>query len=59
MREVLFRHFDLEAGDVALSRHSSAHGVADAGKYTRDRALQAILTLDQMAYYMDLLKKPD
>ena len=48
----LFRGFDLEHGTVDLSRHSVAHGVAAADQYTRIRALQVILSLDQMHHYI-------
>ena len=48
----LFRGFDLEHGTVDLSRHSVAHGVAAADQYTRTRALQVILSLDQIHHYI-------
>lgn len=35
----------------AGSRHAVGHGAADPATYTRVRALQAILTLDQLAFY--------
>lgn len=35
----------------AGSRHAVGHGAADAASYTRARALQAFLTLDQLAFY--------
>jgi hypothetical protein len=35
----------------ASSRHAVGHGAADAKSYTMARALQAILTLDQLAFY--------
>lgn len=35
-----------------MSRHSAGHGGAVAGAYTQERALQAILTLDQLAFYL-------
>ena len=47
----LFRGFDLADG-VELSRHSVAHGVAKAEQYTRTRALQVILSLDQIHHYI-------
>jgi hypothetical protein len=34
------------------SRHSVGHGAANATAYTQKRALQAILTLDQIARYL-------
>ncbi len=47
-----FNHFDPDAiGDIA-SRHAVGHGAADADSYTQIRALQAILTLDQLAFYI-------
>lgn len=35
----------------ANSRHAVGHGAADADSYTQVRALQALLTLDQLAFY--------
>ena len=48
----IFKGFDLATGEVDLSRHSATHGVADAEDYTKARALQAILTLDQIYFYL-------
>lgn len=50
--QVTFKKFDLVNGDVTLSRHSSGHGVAADGQYSRERALQLILTLDQIYHYL-------
>jgi hypothetical protein len=52
LQSVVFRDFDLTAGDVSMSRHSAAHGVAKPEQYTRSRALQAILSLDQIYFYL-------
>ena len=52
LKDVLFAHFNVEHGDVDLSRHSSSHGVARASDYTRARALQAILAIDQLCFYL-------
>jgi len=52
LNEVVFSDFDLTTGQVDLSRHSALHGVADQTKYTRNRAMQAILILDQMYFYL-------
>jgi len=52
LRNVVFSGFNLETGQVSLSRHSTSHGVADASVYTRARALQAILVLDQIYFYI-------
>jgi hypothetical protein len=51
IKEVVFAHFD-ETKDVPLSRHSVAHGVARSDCYTQSRALQAILIVDQLFYFL-------
>ena len=50
LRDVIFKPFDVTTGAVVLSRHSATHGVADAAEYTRERALQLILVLDQVFF---------
>ncbi len=52
LNDVIFSNFDLETGEVDLSRHSSSHGVAKAEAYTKAKALQAILVLDQIYFYI-------
>lgn len=52
LNESIFPNFDLERGDIALSRHISSHGVAKAEDYTKSRALQMILILDQIFFYI-------
>jgi len=52
LKEPVFKNFDLQTGQVVLSRHSVSHGVADQKQYTRTKALQAILILDQMYFYL-------
>lgn len=51
LRDVAFAKFDVESGDVPLSRNSSGHGVAGEEQYTRPRALQLILILDQIYFF--------
>jgi hypothetical protein len=51
--DIIFKDFDLETGNIELSRHSSSHGIAPSQKYTRQKALQAILILDQMSFFLD------
>ena len=48
----VFKSFNLRDGPVQLSRYSIAHGVADQERYTRTHALQLILSLDQICFYM-------
>lgn len=52
LKETIFQNFDLTTGQVDLSRHAVSHGVADQTKYTKTRAIQAILILDQMYFYL-------
>ena len=52
LRDYVFRSFDpAQGGGEAGSRHAVGHGAAEAGTYTMIRALQALLTLDQLAFY--------
>lgn len=47
-----YANFDPKAQTGAAgSRHAVVHGAANANSYTQPRALQALLTLDQLAFY--------
>lgn len=48
LRDVVFASFDLTVGVVPPGRHAWAHGAAAMESYGRARALQLILTLDQL-----------
>lgn len=52
LKEYTFGNFDpsSESGSAG-SRHAVGHGAASQESYTMTRALQAILTLDQLAFY--------
>jgi len=52
LKDVAFADFDLENDKVILSKHSSSHGVAQPELYTKMKALQAILILDQIYFYI-------
>ena len=52
LRKVTFRDFNVESGDVKMSRHTSAHGIAKPEDYTHAHALQTILVLDQLRFYL-------
>jgi len=52
LKETIFQNFDLKTGQVDLSRHTVSHGVAKQTEYTRTKAMQAILILDQMYFYL-------
>ena len=51
LEDVVFAHFNVETGKADMSRHTSSHGIADAVQYTKARALQLILILDQIYFY--------
>ncbi len=52
LREHTFAKFDpISQTGTAGSRHAVGHGAASQDSYTMSRALQAILTLDQLAFY--------
>jgi hypothetical protein len=53
LNNVFFANFNLENGKVDLSRHSASHGVAKAEDYTKIKALQSILILDQIFFYIN------
>ena len=53
LQKNIFKNFDLETGEVDLSRHRSSHGVAHFSKYTKEKALQAILVLDQIFFFIN------
>ena len=51
--DVAYADFDPNAPtEAGVSRHTVGHGVADGKAYTPARALQVILTLDQIAFYL-------
>ena len=52
LQDQIFAGFDLSVNDVPTSRHSVNHGVLEEKGYTPERALQAILTLDQIYYFI-------
>lgn len=52
LKDCIFQKFDLGAGEVNLSRNTSCHGVAKAEDYSKSRALQTILILDQLYYFL-------
>ena len=52
VERVFFRDFDVEQGDVRISRHSVGHGVANTKDFSKVRALQLVLVLDQIYFYL-------
>jgi len=49
---VLFKGFNIADTEIPTSRHSVAHGVARIDNYSRIRALQLILLLDQIYFFL-------
>jgi predicted DNA-binding transcriptional regulator len=53
LNDVVYANFNLESGEIDLSRHSVSHGVAKPEDYTKYKALQVILLLDQIYFFID------
>jgi hypothetical protein len=53
LNRIVFANFNLETGKLDYSRNSTSHGVAKPEDYTKARALQSILILDQIYFYID------
>lgn len=51
LRDYAFADFERGRGGGVASRHAVGHGALSADRYTMPRALQALLTLDQFAFY--------
>lgn len=53
LSDVAYANFDPnDPSKAGASRHTVGHGVADGNTYTPARALQVILTLDQIVFYL-------
>ena len=52
LKRFYFANFNLETGELDLSRHTIGHGVARQQDFQRVKALQGILILDQLFYYL-------
>lgn len=52
LNKTVFKNFNLETGKVDLSRHTTSHGYANVDDFNRAKALQAILILDQIYFYL-------
>ncbi|EMR7658869.1 hypothetical protein WKA23_003820 [Yersinia enterocolitica] len=53
LKQNTYCSFDLMTGTAsANSRHSVGHGAAAAETYTKEKAIQAILTFDQIVFYL-------
>lgn len=51
LRDYAFADFERGRDGGVVSRHAVGHGALTADQYTMPRALQALLTLDQFAFY--------
>lgn len=52
LEDSIFAGFDIANASIVTSRHSVGHGVARFDNYTKIRAFQLILTMDQIFYYL-------
>jgi hypothetical protein len=48
----IFQDFDLTTGKIDLSRHSLTHGYAKPEDFTKAKATQALLVLNQLFFYL-------
>lgn len=55
---VYFKHFDPDAPDIDVSRHSIAHGVASASNFNSKSAAISILIIHQLFYFLQNEKSP-
>ena len=53
LHDVYFANFDPDAGNIEVSRHSIAHGVANPSKFDYKSALIGILTAHQLFYFLE------
>jgi len=51
LKHYTYADFDADSNQQSAGRHAVGHGRAKAEHYTQSRALQALLTLDQFAFY--------
>ena len=56
---VYFKHFDPDAPDIDVSRHSIAHGVASASNFNSKSAAISILIIHQLFYFLQNEKSPN
>ncbi len=52
LTKTVFENFDLATGQLDLSRHTTCHGYANADDFNKAKALQIILILDQIYFYL-------
>jgi hypothetical protein len=52
LNQKIFKNFDISTGDLELSRHTTSHGYANSDDFNKAKALQAILILDQIYFYL-------
>jgi len=52
LKRFYFAYFDVKTGKLDISRHSIGHGVARQEAFNQVKALQGVLILDQLFYYL-------
>jgi len=52
LKKTVFENFDIATGKIDLSRHTTSHGYANVDDFNKAKALQAILILDQIYFYL-------
>ena len=54
LKSYYFNNFNVEKGELQLSRNSISHGVAQIKDFDKKRALTGLLIIDQLVYYHKL-----
>jgi len=52
LKRTVFENFNIATGKLDLSRHTTAHGYANSDDFNKAKALQSILILDQIYFYI-------
>lgn len=52
LKDVFFKNYYEQEDCIDVTRHSASHGVAKPQNYTKVRALQTILVLDQIRFFL-------
>ena len=58
LENVYFKDFDPDVPDIDISRHSIAHGVANASNFNSKSAAISILIIHQLFYFLQSEKSP-
>lgn len=52
-KKYYFKNFDINTGDVKLSRHSAGHGIVLEKDYTKTKAFILYMVIDQLYFFLN------